>query len=320
MATADLIKKIDSEPMFGAGATQPSLERNFQTLEWRLPSGERLLFETSIFQLDGQNPYAIVAGPMLPMYRVLEIKKKRLIGWKTKKKLLEYSGAFAILNALIRTTSTYEEASAEGRAGDVLVEKRPYEHARFGNHEYFDVAGDRPAMALTELVSECGSIARLLKRIEDIEREPDEVLAEEQARLADELEKLRAAVLGSYQVVGTYEVEVRAADIYYRDEDDPKILNCHGFWSEPETVELTRRVDVSDCRTRSFTDVDSGTNDDGLGDPADRKKKVCGCDFAGFFEAVPFSESKSDRIPILAAYIDEEDLKDLMIAMEGDGE
>jgi hypothetical protein len=121
------------------------------------------------------------------------------------------------------------------------------------------------------------------------------------------------------ELAGTYEVEVRAADIFYRDEDDPKILNCHGFWSEPETVELIRRVDVSDCRIRSFADVDSGSNDFGLRDPADQKEKVCGCDFAGFFEAVAiFGETIKGKIPILAAYIDEEDLKELMIAMECD--
>lgn len=196
MPSATLVKVTPSQPMFGAGASRPSEERNLQTLEWQLPSGERFRLETNTFQLDGKNAYATPGGPTMPMYRVLEVKKKGLIGWKTVAEAMEYDGGFAVLNALIRTTTIYRDAEAEGRGDDVLVKKRSYEHRRFGSHEYFTLAEEGPVEALTEFLGECGSVKRFVERFSAADKTPDEVLAAEKADLKAELEELRAAVRG----------------------------------------------------------------------------------------------------------------------------
>src|SRR5262249_33270844 len=127
-------------PVFGAGSNEPSQERNWQKIEWKLASGDRLLLETSIFQFDGQNPYAVVGGPKMPMYRVLELKKKALLGWKTFFKRNEYEAAFEVLNTLIRSTARFRQRQKEGAGASLLITKQSYQHARFGGHEYFNVA------------------------------------------------------------------------------------------------------------------------------------------------------------------------------------
>lgn len=194
MTTAEVVKKTESQPMFGAGAQQPSQERNFQEIEWILPSGERVRLETSVFQLDGKNPYTLPGGPVMPMYRAFQFKRKRLLGWKKFAEGLEYSGGFALLNALIRTTDRYRRADEAGRADELLIRKKSYEHRRFGEHEYFAVVEEAPLAALTEAVGLCRSAKELLGRLREIERNPDEELRQDKAALRVELEQLRASV------------------------------------------------------------------------------------------------------------------------------
>jgi hypothetical protein len=194
MASAELVKKIDSQPMFGAGNDSPAQERNFQEIEWRLPSGDRVRFETWIFQLDGQNPYAQRGGPSMPMYRVLEIKKKGFIGWKTLAKAMEYRGGFAALNSLIRSTDTYQAAEAEGRGDEVQISKLSYVHGNFGEHEYYGLTEPAPLEALTELLGNCGSAKEFMDRLERVDQDPDDELAAEKSRLKEELDELRSSV------------------------------------------------------------------------------------------------------------------------------
>jgi hypothetical protein len=191
MKKAELEKRTAGQPMFGAGNTQPAIERNFQVLEWTLPSGERFLLETSVFQLDGKNPYAVRGGPTMPLYRMVELKKKGMIGWKKLGSLMEYSGGFALLNAVIRATKTYLSAVQAGQGGTVLIQKQEYEHANFGRHAFYGLAEEGPATALTEALSECGSVDRFMSRLRDLEASADSTLAEEKKRLQEELEEFR---------------------------------------------------------------------------------------------------------------------------------
>lgn len=177
-------------PIFGAGSNEPSHEKNWQKIEWKLASGERILLETSVFQLDGQNPYAMPGGPQMPLYRTVELKKKSLFGWSVFFKKNQYEGCFDFLNILIRATDEFRTKRDES----LLIVRHSYKHARFGHHEYFDVADK--AESLSDFVLSCASFEELQRRMAQAIDEPElkGILSKRLGELQREIQQLRAEV------------------------------------------------------------------------------------------------------------------------------